>query len=188
MSIKIITIGRSSSNDVNINDPFVSNSHCQIIQDDKGHFRLIDTNSKNGTFVNGAKRHGEVLLNKSDVVRIGNTTLPWQTYFNNVGEPTDVGGKTGTDGNNIIIFTGPKPSNYMVWAVLSTVFCCLPFGIVSIVYASKVDELWRSGKYEEAHEAASKARTWFWWSLGTSLLILVVYFISVMVLGICSGL
>ena len=46
MSIKIITIGRSSSNDVNINDPFVSNSHCQIIQDDKGHFRLIDTNSK----------------------------------------------------------------------------------------------------------------------------------------------
>ena len=29
--------------------------------------------------------------------------------------------------------------NNMVWAILTTLFCCLPFGIVSIVYAAQVD-------------------------------------------------
>lgn len=89
--MKIIKIGRSSSNDVNIDDSLVSRAHCQIIQDDKGNFRLIDTNSKNGTFVNGTKRHGEVRLNTSDIVRIGNTTLPWQTYFNDINGTLTVG-------------------------------------------------------------------------------------------------
>ena len=31
-----------------------------------------------------------------------------------------------------------KPSNNLVWAILTTICCCLPFGIVSIVYAAKV--------------------------------------------------
>jgi hypothetical protein len=29
--------------------------------------------------------------------------------------------------------------NNLVWAILSTLFCCLPLGVVSIVYASQVD-------------------------------------------------
>lgn len=35
----------------------------------------------------------------------------------------------------------PKPINsvpYLVWAIIVTVFACLPFGIVAIVYASKL--------------------------------------------------
>lgn len=80
--MKIINIGRSSNNDVVIsNDEKVSRTHCQIIQDDMGNFRLIDVNSSNGTYINGVRRAGEVILNRSDIVRIGNTTLPWQTYF-----------------------------------------------------------------------------------------------------------
>ncbi len=189
--MKIITIGRSSSNDVNINDPLVSRSHCQIIQDDFGDFRLIDTNSSNGTFINGTQRHGEIRLNKSDIIRIGNTTLPWQTYFSNVGR-TDYGdnrtiagsgglSNSNSSSNNIFINSGnsdsgvripsgPKPDNFMVWAILGTIFCCIPFGIVSIVYASKVDGLWASGEYEAARDAASKARTWFWWSFAIGLI------------------
>lgn len=34
------------------------------------------------------------------------------------------------------------PGNNLVWGILATVFCCLPFGIVSIVKASKVNALW----------------------------------------------
>lgn len=78
--MRIITIGRSSDNDICIQDPKVSRKHCQIIQDDKGYI-IVDTNSKNGTYVNGAKLHGPVKLNKSDIVRIGNTTLPWKNYI-----------------------------------------------------------------------------------------------------------
>lgn len=205
--MKIIKIGRSSSNDVNINDSLVSRSHCQIIQDDNDNFRLIDTNSSNGTFINGTKRHGEVHLNKSDIVRIGNTTLPWQTYFNNVGRTDDNCGRTMVGGaqgyrsgidneNNIHIVVGesggnrgctpsmPKPNNFLVWAILSTLFCCLPFGIVSIVYASKVDGLWYAGEYAEAQSAASKARTWFWWAFGTAFFLWFIYIICYVILGI----
>ena len=86
--MKRITIGRSSMNDVNINDPYVSRQHCQIIQNDDGDYILIDKSSANGTFVNGVKIQGEVNLNPNDIVRIGNTILPWSTYFmdNNIGE------------------------------------------------------------------------------------------------------
>ena len=81
--MRIINIGRSSNNDIVIsNDVKVSRTHCQIIQDDMGNFRLIDLNSANGTYINGVRRAGEVILNRSDIVRIGNTTLPWQAYFN----------------------------------------------------------------------------------------------------------
>lgn len=205
--MKIIKIGRSSSNDVNINDNLVSRVHCQIIQDDNGNFRLIDTNSKNGTFINGTMRHGEVRLNKSDIVRIGNTTLPWQTYFNNVGETGYDGSRTavgdsgfgssnsnsnsngifincGNNGNGGYVPSMPKPNNFLIWAILSTLFCCLPFGIISIVYASKVDGLWYAGNYVEAQDAASKARTWFWWSFGSALLIWIAYIIFVVILGV----
>lgn len=51
-----------------------------------------------------------------------------------------------------------KPGNHLPWAILSTLFCCLPLGIVSIVYAAKVDGLYSAGKYEEAQEAADKAK------------------------------
>ncbi|WP_010343070.1 CD225/dispanin family protein, partial [Xanthomonas sacchari] len=30
--------------------------------------------------------------------------------------------------------TAPQVSNNLVWAILTTLFCCLPLGIVSIVY------------------------------------------------------
>lgn len=168
--MKTIKIGRSSSNDVNINDPLVSRAHCQIIQEDNGSFRLIDTNSKNGTFINGTERHGEILLSTSDIVRIGNTTLPWQAYFNNGGDPPPPPPPP------------TKPSKFLVWAILSTTCCCTPFGIVSIVYASKVDGLWNTGRYIEAQDAASKARTWFWWAFGIGLILYIIYIIYCIIL------
>ena len=208
--MKIIKIGRSSSNDVNINDPLVSRVHCQIIQDDYGNFRIVDTNSANGTFINGTKRHGEVQLNASDIVRIGNTTLPWQTYFNNAisggggsigrtqmdGSPGNANSNSNRNsihinmenptigGGGYVPPSMPKPSSFLVWAILSTIFCCFPFGVVSIVNASKVDTLWYAGQYVEAQNAARKARTWFWWAFAIGLLQdigLAIYYLVVIV-------
>lgn len=43
---------------------------------------------------------------------------------------------------------------------MATVLCCIPFGIVGIVYAAKVDSNYFSGRYSEAASAARKARMW----------------------------
>lgn len=53
-----------------------------------------------------------------------------------------------------------KPQSYLWLAILSTLFCCLPFGIVSIVYASKVDSAWAQGDYAEAESNSDKAKMW----------------------------
>jgi hypothetical protein len=50
------------------------------------------------------------------------------------------------------------PDNYMVWAILCTILCCTPLGIVSIVYASKVNTLYNAGEYVGAYEASQKAK------------------------------
>ncbi len=54
----------------------------------------------------------------------------------------------------------PRPESNLVWAILCTVLCCLPLGIVSIVYASKVDGCYASGRYAEAVRNSKEALKW----------------------------
>ncbi|MBO6051418.1 MAG: CD225/dispanin family protein [Bacteroidales bacterium] len=167
--MKIVKIGRSSHNDVVINDDFVSSSHCQIIQDDRGNCTLIDTNSSNGTYVNGVRRQGEVHLSPSDMVRIGHTNLPWQNYFDS---PVRNGMQRPQGGGQNY---ANKPDNFLAPAILCTIFLSLAFGIVSIVFASKVNKQWEAGDYDGAIESARKARTWFWVGLGVGLFRILVF-------------
>ena len=62
------------------------------------------------------------------------------------------------------------PPNYMVWAVLTTVFCCLPLGIVSIVYAAQVNSRWYSGDREGARSASKSAQIWVWVTFGAGVI------------------
>lgn len=50
------------------------------------------------------------------------------------------------------------PDNHLVWAILTTILCCLPLGIVAIVKASKVETLWFNGHYTEAQKNADDAK------------------------------
>ncbi|MBU4198861.1 MAG: CD225/dispanin family protein [Verrucomicrobia bacterium] len=51
-------------------------------------------------------------------------------------------------------------SNYLVWSILTTVFCCLPSGIAAIIYSSKVNTALALGDYSAALEASKKAKMW----------------------------
>ena len=62
-------------------------------------------------------------------------------------------------------YPGPRPSTHLVWAIIATLFCCLPFGIVAIVKAAQVDSLWFQGRYREAHAASRSAKLWVMWSI-----------------------
>lgn len=75
---------------------------------------------------------------------------------------------------------GKKPDNFLVWAILSTIFCCLPFGIAAIVYATQVDTYWYNGNYEGAFHAARQARTWTWVSVGVAAALWVGYLVFVL--------
>lgn len=53
---------------------------------------------------------------------------------------------------------GPPPPNYLVPAILTTIFCCLPFGVASIVFAAQVNTKWAQGDLAGAQESSRKAR------------------------------
>ena len=69
----------------------------------------------------------------------------------------------------------PMPATYLVWAILATLLCCMPFGIVSIVKASQVSSLYYQGNYAEARAASRAARNWAIASAVSSGAIVLVY-------------
>lgn len=52
----------------------------------------------------------------------------------------------------------PCPKNHMAMAVISTIFCCLPFGIVAIIKAAQVNSFYMNGFYERAQISANDAK------------------------------
>lgn len=65
-----LTIGRDSSNGVAINDAEVSRKHARLTFQG-GKFVIDDLGSTNGTFVNGQRLAGPVVLKAGDVVSLG---------------------------------------------------------------------------------------------------------------------
>ncbi|HKI43387.1 MAG TPA: CD225/dispanin family protein [Mycobacterium sp.] len=66
---------------------------------------------------------------------------------------------------------GQAPSNHLVWSILVTIFCCIPFGIVAIVKSSQVNGLWAQGRYAEAQASADSAKKWVIWSVVVGLIV-----------------
>jgi hypothetical protein len=64
-----------------------------------------------------------------------------------------------------------------VWGILTTLLCCLPAGIVSIVYAARVDGLFARGDYAGAKKASDNARTWAIVGAVGGLIVIVIYVI-----------
>lgn len=52
------------------------------------------------------------------------------------------------------------PPNYLGSALLCTILCFLPFGIVALVKAVSVNTLWATGRVDEARRASHSARRW----------------------------
>lgn len=81
-----------------------------------------------------------------------------------------------------------KPDNFLVWAILSTILCCLPFGVVAIVYASQVDSYWFAGDHEAARRSAKNARTWTWVSVGVAAFCWLAYLLFVLLFAAAASL
>ncbi|WP_155724452.1 CD225/dispanin family protein [Mycobacterium avium] len=68
-----------------------------------------------------------------------------------------------------------RGNNYLVWSILVTLFCCLPFGIVAIVKSSQVNGLWAQGRYAEAQASADSAKKWVIWSAVIGVVVGIIY-------------
>ncbi len=78
------------------------------------------------------------------------------------------------------------PPNYLVFAILTTIFCCLILGIVSIVFAAQVNSRWNSGDTQGALDASKNAKLWAWIAFGSGILIAIAFAILAG-LGILAG-
>ena len=77
----------------------------------------------------------------------------------------------------------PQPDNYLVWAILVTVLCCLPFGVASIIYSVKVGSLYAQGDYNGAVDAAQKAKKFAMIGGIGGLVFIIVYVIFMIIAG-----
>lgn len=70
--------------------------------------------------------------------------------------------------------------NYLWQSIVVTMFCCMPFGIVAIVYASEVDSHNARGDHAGAQAASNSAKIWIGVSVGAFLLCFAIGIILVL--------
>ena len=82
---------------------------------------------------------------------------------------------------------GQPPNNYLVWAILTTILCCLPLGVVSIVFSSQVNSKWAMGDAQGALKASNNARNFAIASAVAVLVIGVVWLFFAILVGVSGS-
>jgi eukaryotic-like serine/threonine-protein kinase len=68
--------------------------------------------------------------------------------------------------------------NYLPQAILVTVFCCIPLGVVSIIYAAQVNTKLANGDYAGAKTASDNAKLWCWIAFGVGFALNALFFLA----------
>lgn len=84
-------------------------------------------------------------------------------------------------------YGAPQVPDYLVWAILETLLCCLPLGIVAIVYASQANSAKAIGNYAEAIQKSQTAKTCIIWGVVGSVIVIGLY-ILLLVVGAAGSL
>lgn len=79
------------------------------------------------------------------------------------------------------------PKNHLVEAILVTLFCCLPFGIVGIINAARVENAFYSGDEMEAERLSREALKWSKIGLFVGIGWVVLYFLFIVVFGLAAA-
>ncbi len=75
-----------------------------------------------------------------------------------------------------------KPINwvpYLVLSIITTLCCCLPFGIVGIVYSTKINSAVNARDWEGAQKAAKTAKIWIIASAIVGFIVEVIYVVMI---------
>ncbi len=78
--------------------------------------------------------------------------------------------------------------NYLVQSILLTIFCCMPFGVVALVYSAMAMGAANSGDHAAAVRSSNQARTWCWVALALGLLPWVLGLLWIVFVCVMAGL
>lgn len=82
----------------------------------------------------------------------------------------------------------PMPKTWLVESILITCFCCIPFGIIGIVNATKIENLYLNNEYERAFYHSQQAKKWTLWGFFTALVLILLYIIGLIIIFTLSNL
>jgi hypothetical protein len=69
-----LTVGRAAGCHVTVDDTYVSQMHSRVYQRN-GQLMVEDLGSTNGTYLNGVKVTGPMVMQRGDKLKVGNTVL-----------------------------------------------------------------------------------------------------------------
>lgn len=79
-------------------------------------------------------------------------------------------------------FGAPAPGesipNYLIQSILVTICCCLPLGIVAIVFAAQVNSKLAQGDIVGAREASAKAKMFCWIAFGIGIALSLLWMVA----------
>ncbi|MBI4613661.1 MAG: FHA domain-containing protein [Planctomycetes bacterium] len=106
-----VSAGRSTENDIHLDDPSVSSFHARFVaSEDRKTFHIEDMGSRNGTYLNGSRIETSE-LRFGDSIRIGVTEMS----FESAAGKSD-SGKRDTDSSVILKEGGSDEDSDIVWS------------------------------------------------------------------------
>ena len=78
-----------------------------------------------------------------------------------------------------------RPSSHLIPALITTLFCCIPAGIVAIVYSLQVESKISSGDLAGAQRASNNAKTWSFVAAGLGFVVMGIW-ILIAIIGVAA--
>ncbi len=122
----------------------------------------------------------EELKNQS----ISHNTMIWKVGFSNwtpasqVPELADILSEIPPE---LVQTKTIMPNTWLVQSILATICCCLPFGIVGIVNATKVESYYMRGDYANAIRCSENAKKWTIWAVIAAVIFVVLYVFGLLI-------
>lgn len=76
----------------------------------------------------------------------------------------------------------PMPQQYIALSIITLVCCCVPLGIIALIYGNKVSTSWKMGDYEDAEKNSKIAK---WCSVGGMIggFVIIALYISLLIVS-----